>query len=88
MTKDGLRRSEFSDEDANRIEHLLQSALPRVGDQAEPDRDLWPDVLRRIDRQSSPGFRSVPWIDWALGAGLLAFAAMVPRTIPVILYYL
>ena len=67
---------------------MLQSAMPRVGDDADLLRDLWPAMLRRMDEQSARGTRSVPWFDWALAAGLLAFAAVAPRTIPVILYYL
>jgi hypothetical protein len=31
---------------------------------------------------------AVPWFDWALLAGLLAFAALFPAAIPVFLYYL
>jgi hypothetical protein len=45
-------------------------------------------MLRRLDEQVSPGAAGVPWFDWALGAALLAFAAIAPRSIPVILYYL
>lgn len=67
---------------------LLKSAVPRVGDDADLLRDLWPAMLRRIDEQSSRGASSVPWFDWALAGGLVAFAALAPRTIPVILYYL
>lgn len=66
----------------------LISALPRVGDDAGLDRDLWPAMLRRMDRESVRGAARVPWFDWALAGGLVAFAAIVPRTIPVILYYL
>jgi len=67
---------------------LLRESVPRVGDSLEPDRDLWPAMLRRMDEQSVPGAASVPWFDWALAGGLVVFAAIAPRTIPVILYYL
>ena len=76
------------DQETDRMKHLLQSAVGRVSDASEPQRDLWPAMLRRMDEQSSRGPASVPWFDWALGGALLAFAAMAPRTIPVILYYL
>jgi hypothetical protein len=59
-----------------------------VGDRREPERDLWPAILRRVDQESGPGVNGVPWFDWALAGGLVAFVAMAPRTIPVILYYL
>jgi hypothetical protein len=45
-------------------------------------------MLRRMDEESALGAGSIPWFDWALAGGLLAFAAVAPRTIPVILYYL
>jgi hypothetical protein len=67
---------------------LLRESLPPIGDGAEPARDLWPAMLRRMDEQSEPGASSIPWFDWALAGGLVAFAAIAPRTIPVILYYL
>lgn len=70
------------------MKHLLQSVLPAIGDDANLDRDLWPAMLRRMDEQRMPRAASIPWFDWALAAGLVAFAAAAPRTIPVILYYL
>jgi anti-sigma factor RsiW len=70
--------------DELRIKKLLQQALPPVEDNPEPGRDLWPVVLRRMDaRPVAP-----PWFDWALVAGLAAFAAFFPASIPVFLYYL
>lgn len=78
--------------DEDRIKQLLQQALPPVGADAEPTRDLWPAVLRRLDAtlgaSSTSLPRSIPWFDWALIAGLVAFAAFFPATIPVFLYYL
>lgn len=67
---------------------LLKNVVPTVGDRAEPGRDLWPAMLRRFDDESRHRVNRVPWFDWALGGGLVAFAAFAPRTIPVILYYL
>jgi hypothetical protein len=67
---------------------LLQRAMPRVGDDADLPRDLWPAMLRRMDEQNTRGASSIPWFDWALAGALVAFAAIAPRTIPVILYYL
>jgi hypothetical protein len=76
------------DEELQRVEQLLRNSLPSVGSEPEQDRDLWPTMLRRMDEQASRGAAAVPWFDWALGGALLAFAAVAPRTIPVILYYL
>jgi hypothetical protein len=78
--------------DEDRIKKLLRQALPPVDSGAEPTHDLWPAVVRRLD--ATPGAssgsirRSIPWFDWALIAGLVAFAAFFPATIPVFLYYL
>jgi hypothetical protein len=82
------QQSGIRDEEVERIKHLLQNAVPPLGDDPEVTRDLWPAMLRRIDEESSQGAARVPWFDWALGGALLAFAAVAPRTIPVILYYL
>lgn len=76
------------DQGTDRISQLLKSAMPRIEEDPNMDRDLWPAMLRRMDEQASRGAASVPWFDWALGGALLAVAAMAPRTIPVILYYL
>ena len=77
--------------DEKRIKELLKQALPPVVPDGEPARDLWPQVLRRLDQEpvairALP--RSMPWFDWALIAGLVVFAVSFPATIPVFLYYL
>jgi hypothetical protein len=73
--------------DENRIKELLKQALPPVERNAEPERDLWPAVLRKLDADTAQR-NSVPWFDWALLGGLAIFAASFPATIPVFLYYL
>ena len=77
--------------DEKRIKELLRQALPPVAPDAEPARDLWPAVLRRLDAESA-SLRALPqrlpWFDWALIAGLVVFAVAFPATIPVFLYYL
>lgn len=69
--------------DEEGIKQLLQEALPPIGD-AEPERDLWPSMLRRLDARPL----AVPWFDWALAAGLAVFIGAFPVAIPVFLYYL
>ena len=80
--KDGLSAEEFA---AMREE--LRDAVPPVGELgggAELRRDLWPDMLRRLEQ---PPVR-VPWFDWAL-LGVAAAAAIVfPGLIPSLLYHL
>ena len=80
----------MNEQDEKRIKQLLQQSLPPVDRAAEPSRDLWPAVLRRIDAEpaAAPGPARQNWFDWALLAGLVVFAASFPATIPVLLYYL
>lgn len=77
--------------DEDRIKRLLKQALPPVKNEgegdAEPERDLWPAMLLRLDAKPTPVLL-VPWFDWALLAGLVGLAAVFPASIPVFLYYL
>lgn len=70
-------------QDQDRMKNLLRQALPPGEADAEPGRDLWPAVLKRMDTQPA-----APWFDWALAGGLVAMAALFPASIPMILYYL
>ena len=88
MTKNRDQGPEIRDQEQERMKQLLREALPPHGTDAEPDGDLWPAMLRRMDEQNTRAATSVPWFDWALAGGLLAFVSIAPRTIPVILYYL
>ena len=78
----------MNEQEEKRMKGLLHEALPPVDDNTEPAHDLWPAMLRRMDEQTGRGAAAIPWFDWALAGGLVAFAAVAPRTIPVILYYL
>ena len=69
--------------DEERLKKLLREALPPVGADAEPRRDLWPAMLRKLDETQTP-----PWFDWALLGGAAVMAVAFPAWIPVILYYL
>lgn len=75
--------------DEDRIKKLLQQALPPVEHDAEPGRDLWPAVLRRLDAEplAMPG-KGWAWFDGALAAALVVLIAFFPASIPVLLYYL
>lgn len=68
----------------DRLKKLLREALPPIEGESEPARDLWPDLLRRMDEKPA----TTPWFDWALLAGLIGLAAFFPTAIPVFLYYL
>lgn len=73
----------MKENDENRMKHLLKLALPPVG-HAEPVRDLWPAMLRRMDEHPA----APPWLDWVLACGVAIFAVVFPTAVPVFLYYL
>lgn len=74
-----------------RMKQLLKQALRPVEHEAEPGRDVWPEVLNRIDQHAGPAV--VPrspwvWFDVALLAGLAVLGVSFPTAIPLLLYYL
>lgn len=66
-----------------KLRELLRAAMPPVGD-ADPPRDLWPRMLRRLDQRPAPA----SWFDWALAAALVAWFFVFPETIPGVFYIL
>jgi hypothetical protein len=66
--------------------------MPAIGAGAEPDRDLWPAVLRKLDEGAGQQFKPArlqwAWYDWAVLGGIVAVVAIVPESISVLLYYL
>jgi hypothetical protein len=70
-------------ENDKEIKEVLQQALPPLKD-SELRRDLWPQMLRKLDEQPS----RVPWFDWALAAILGAALFLFPGAIPALLYHL
>jgi hypothetical protein len=73
--------------DQDRIQQLLRETFPPTHP-AEPGRDLWPALERRLHAPPRAALQSVPLLDWALAGGLVAFVAVAPITIPFLLYYL
>jgi hypothetical protein len=74
----------MSNEENNKeMKELLKQAIVPVMD-TELRRDLWPQMLRKLDEQPSP----VPWFDWALAAILSALLLVFPNVIPALLYHL
>ena len=62
---------------------LLQREFPPLQD-AGPQRDLWPQMRRRLDVQPL----RIPWFDWALAAAVAAALLLFPNAIPALLYQL
>ena len=71
-------------QDDKALRDLLKQSVAPVRD-AELRRDLWPQMLQRLD-ETQPV--RVPWFDWVLAA--LASAALIffPGAIPALLYHL
>ena len=74
----------MTEQEDDRLKKLLREALRPIGGGPEQDRDLWPELLHRLDERPA----AAPWFDWALLAGLIVLAALFPTAIPVFLYYL
>ena len=72
-----------SEENYKEIKELLQQAFAPPKD-PELRRDLWPQMLRKLDEQPP----RVPWFDWALAAILCAVLLLFPGAIPALLYHL
>ena len=71
-------------ENAKELRELLKKNIGPVKD-TELRRDLWPEMLRRLDREQTV---HVPWFDWALAALLSAALLLFPGVIPALLYHL
>ena len=67
----------------NELRALLRREFPPV-ENAELRRDLWPQMLRRLDTQPL----RVPWFDWVLAAAAAAILVLFPNAIPALLYQL
>jgi len=76
-------RNQSEERELERVRKLLKGALPPLTD-AEPRRDLWPQMLRRLDSVSA----RVPWWDWALLGGAIAAVCVFPGVLPALLYHL
>jgi hypothetical protein len=75
--------TQHDDLNEKEVRDLLKCALASEQD-TELHRDLWPDMLRRLDE---PAFH-IPWWDWALLAAATAAFFLYPGMIPALLYHL
>lgn len=75
-----------NEENNKEVKALLKSVIAPVRD-TELRRDLWPQMLRKLDEQPFP-VNKIPWFDWALAALLGAALFFFPGTIPALLYHL
>jgi len=80
MSKDMDSKSQ---ENEKELQALLQREFPPLQN-AELQRDLWPQMLRRLDARPL----RVPWFDWVLAAAVAAALLLFPNAIPALLYQL
>jgi len=73
----------MNEQSNERIRASLRKSIAPAADR-ELKRDLWPQMLRRLDERSL----RVPWFDWALAALLTALIFFFPELIPALLYQL
>ncbi len=72
-------------ENEKELQALLEREFPPLQN-TELQRDLWPQMLRRLDTQPQP--LRIPWFDWALAAAVAALLLLFPNAIPALLYQL
>ena len=78
-----MKMDEHMDEhDVRQIRDALRQSFPPVN--TELGRDLWPDVLRRLDTRTV----AVPWYDWVLVGVSAAMFVVFPRLVLVFAYHL
>jgi hypothetical protein len=77
----------MSNEETNKeMKKLLEQAVAPVQD-TELRRDLWPQMLRRLEEQPLP-IHNVSWFDWALASLAAAALLFFPGIIPALFYHL
>jgi len=72
----------MQEDDDEQIREALKRAFPPVGQ--ELSRDLWPAMLRRLEKPA----RTVPWYDWALAAALGGMLLFFPKLVLLLAYHL
>jgi hypothetical protein len=72
----------MNNQEDRKLREFLKANMRPV--ETEARRDLWPQMLRRLEE----GARPVPWFDWALVGAMLMWLVLFPKTISVFLYHL
>ncbi len=78
MNRQQQRQSDEEDDVRRLLRQTLAPVDPELG------RDLWPQMLERLQRRSVV----VPWFDWALLAALIVCGLLYPGLIPLVLYHM
>ena len=77
----------MSNEENNKEMKKLLKQVTAPAQETELRRDLWPQMLRKLEEQPAPVV-GIPWFDWALAAILSAVLVFFPGSIPALLYHL
>jgi hypothetical protein len=75
-----------NEESSTETKELLKQTVAPVPD-TELRRDLWPQMLRKLEEQRLP-IHDVSWFDWALASLAAAALLFFPGIIPALLYHL
>ena len=95
MTDEKKTDQKKHEEQLAQLGKTLRSAIPPLRE-AQPQRDLWPRMLRRMEGAPKISVRwsplqwiaAVPWFDWALLGAASAAMFFFPALIPALLYHL
>ncbi len=73
----------MNEEDLKQMGKRLRNALGPLKN-AELERDLWPEMVRKLDQTTV----HVPWFDWVLLAGLGVALWFFPALLQALLYHI
>jgi len=76
----------MSNEEIKIVKELLKQAVTPMQN-IELSRDLWPQMLRKLEEQPLP-IHNVSWLDWALASLAAAALLFFPGIIPALFYHL
>jgi hypothetical protein len=75
----------MNEENEKQLRQLIQQGIAPMKD-TELQRDLWPQMLKRLQQEQQP--TRVPWFDWVLAAVSCLILVLFPGVIPALLYHL
>ena len=77
----------MNSENDEQLKQLIRQVIAPVKS-PELRRDLWPQMLKRLQREQQHEPVRVPWFDWVLAAVSCLILVLFPSVIPALLYHL
>jgi hypothetical protein len=77
----------MNEENEKPLRQLIQQGIAPMKD-TELQRDLWPQMLKRLQHEQQHEPVRVPWFDWVLAAISGLILVLFPSVIPALLYHL